>query len=252
MQTNTKLAGTGGIALGGALMYFLDPNRGRGRRHLLRDQVVHPRLLTSLAGAAGLLYALRRRDQLGTVIGLAGLVLLAGGATTSRLKRLVGVAGGRRAVDIQKTITIEAPPARVYAFLTEWEQWPQWMSHVREVTPRGTVDGCERTHWVVDGPLGVPVSWDAITSNLVSNEEIGWQTVPGAAVEHAGVIRLAPENGATRVEVWMSYSPPAGVVGHVVAASVGRDPKRQMGADLARLKTTIETGRPPHGAGVPD
>ena len=50
----------------------------------------------------------------------------------------------------------------------------------------------------------------------------------------------------------MSYSPPGGMLGHAVAASFGRDPKRQMDDDLARLKTTIETGRPPHDAAQRD
>jgi uncharacterized membrane protein len=210
------------------------------------------RLLAALAGGAALVYGFRRRDARGVLVGLAGLALFTRSATNRPLERVIGVGGGRRAVDIQKTVTIDAPPARVYAFLTEWERWPEWMSHVREVTPRGSVDGQEHTHWVVDGPLGVPVSWDAVTTSLVPNEEIAWKTLPGAAVEHAGVIRLDPvEGGGSRVEVRMSYNPPAGVVGHAVAASLRRDPKRQMDADLARLKTTIETGQPPHDAAGP-
>jgi uncharacterized membrane protein len=206
------------------------------------------RLLTGVAGAAVVLYALRRRDALASLLGLGGVVLLARGATNTPVRRLVGVGAGRRAVDIRKTVTIDAPPARVYAFLTEWEQWPQWMTHVRQVTSRGMQGGLPRTHWVVDGPLGVPVSWDAVTTLLIPNEEIAWKTVEGAAVQHAGVIRLIPVDSGTLVDVRMSYNPPAGVVGHAVARSVGRDPKRQMDADLARLKTTIETGRPPHDA----
>ena len=77
----------------------------------------------------------------------------------------------------------------------------------------------------------------------------GWDaTSHGAAVAHTGVIRLVPLDDATRVELRMSYNPPAGVLGHVVAASFGRDPKRQMDDDLARLKTTIETGHAPRDA----
>jgi uncharacterized membrane protein len=207
------------------------------------------RLVTSVAGGALALYGSRRRDGAGVALGLAGLVLLARGATNTRLRHLVGVGSGRDAVDIQKAITINAPTGRVYAFLTEWERWPQWMSHVRDVTSRRTADGAERTHWVVDGPLGVPVAWDAMTTSLIPDEEIAWKSIEGAAVRNAGVIRLTPaEEGATRVEVRMSYTPPGGVLGHAVAASFGRDPKRQMDDDLARLKTTIETGRPPHDA----
>ena len=85
------------------------------------------------------------------------------------------------------------------------------MPHVREVTNRGMTNGRERTHWVVDGPLGVPVAWDAVTTKLVPDEEIAWKSVEGAAVEQAGVIRLsATADRAARVDPRMSYSPPGG------------------------------------------
>ncbi len=40
----------------------------------------------------------------------------------------------------------------------------------------------------------------------------------------------------------MSYNPPAGAVGHTVAALLGADPKREMDDDLARFKSLIERG----------
>ena len=206
------------------------------------------RLLASLGGGTLAIWGLQRGGALGAAAGTAGVALFARGSTNTPLDRLVGVGGGRRAIDLQKTVTIHAPADRVFAFLTEWERWPQWMSHVREVRGRGTVRGRERTHWIVDGPLGVPVSWDAITTGIVPNEEIAWKTEEGAAVAHAGVIRLVRVDDATRVELRMSYNPPAGVLGHAVAASFGRDPKRQLDDDLARLKTTIETGHAPRDA----
>ena len=44
MRMNAKIGGlalVGGVGLGAALMYLLDPDRGRRRRHLMRDQLVH-------------------------------------------------------------------------------------------------------------------------------------------------------------------------------------------------------------------
>ena len=211
------------------------------------------RLLTSMVGGTLALYGSRQRDSVGAAIGLAGLALFARGMTNTPFRRLVGVGGDREAVGVQKTITIDAPISRVYTYLTEWERWPQWMTHVREVTSRGTDDGAERTHWSVDGPLGVPVAWDAVTTRLIPEQEIAWESVERSAVKHTGVIRLSRQGeGATRVDVRMAYTPPAGVLGHAVAAWFGRDPKRQMDDDLARLKTTIETGRPPHDAAQPE
>jgi uncharacterized membrane protein len=50
------------------------------------------------------------------------------------------------------------------------------------------------------------------------------------------------------VDIRLSYNPVAGGMGHAVAAMFGADPKTQMDEDLARMKTLIETGRPPHDA----
>jgi hypothetical protein len=41
----------------------------------------------------------------------------------------------------------------------------------------------------------------------------------------------------------MAYTPPAGVAGHAVAAFFGKDPKAEMDADLARMKTLLEKGK---------
>jgi hypothetical protein len=46
----------------------------------------------------------------------------------------------------------------------------------------------------------------------------------------------------------MSYQPPAGLLGHLVAALFGADPKSKMDADLLRMKTLVETGHVPHDA----
>ncbi len=46
----------------------------------------------------------------------------------------------------------------------------------------------------------------------------------------------------------MSYTPPAGWLGHGIAAAFGVDPKHSMDADLVRMKTLIETGHAPHDA----
>jgi uncharacterized membrane protein len=211
------------------------------------------RLLTSVAGGALIAYAARRREPISAALGLAGVALLARGTTNTDLGRLTGIGGGRRAVNVQKTIDIGAPPEEVFRFLTGWESFPQWMTHVREVRasgPRGAIG--ERTHWVVDGPAGAPVAWDAETTRFERNRLVSWKSIEGSAVAHAGTLRVWPnETGGTRVHVQMTYNPPAGLVGHAVATFFGRDPKRQMDDDLARLKTTVETGIPPRDAAQP-
>jgi uncharacterized membrane protein len=207
------------------------------------------RFAATVAGTALALWGIRQRGLPGLVLGLTGTAIATRGLTNLPTRRLTGMTAGRRAVDVQKAITVQAPIERVFAFFTQWENFPQWMSHVREV--RGAMEG--RTHWVVDGPAGTTVAWDAITTDLIPNERIAWKTVEGAPIEHSGVIRFTPTaDGATTIDIKMSYNPPAGAVGHAVATILGRDPKHQMDDDLARLKTTIETGVPPRDAARPE
>jgi uncharacterized membrane protein len=93
------------------------------------------------------------------------------------------------------------------------------------------------------------VEFDAEVTRAVWNKMIAWRTLGGSPVAHAGTVRFdALADGRTRVDVHMSYDPPAGWLGHGVAAAFGADPKSSMDADLARMKTMIETGHAPHDA----
>lgn len=210
------------------------------------------RLLATAAGAALAVWGAQRKGLPAAAARFTGTALALRGLTNLPARRLTGIAAGRRAVTVQKAITVQAPLERVFEFFRQWENWPRWMSHVQEVRSAGTTGAQARTHWVVDGPVGTTVRWDALTTELVPNELIAWKSVEGAAIEHAGVVRFTPTaDGATTIDIKMSYNPPAGAVGHAVATILGRDPKHQMDDDLARLKTTIETGIPPRDAARP-
>ena len=161
------------------------------------------------------------------------------------LKRLTGVDAGRRAVEIQKTINVAAPIEQVYRFWTNYDNFPRFMSNVREVRDAGN----GMSHWAVDGPAGLPVEWDAVVTLRVPNEIFAWKSVEGASVENAGLVRFdRNEDDSTRVQIRLSYNPPAGAVGHAVAALFGADPKAQMDEDLMRMKSFIETGVRPGDA----
>jgi uncharacterized membrane protein len=213
------------------------------------------RLVVGVTGAALTRVALRadeRTDPRSAVLGLVGAGLVVRSVTNMPFERLIGRGAGRNAIAVQKSITIDAPIDEVFAWLVAWERWPHWMSHVRQVRAlAGSGAVGERTHWVVDGPAGARVEWDAETTRFVPPVLVAWRTVEGGPVAHAGTIRLVPTSlVGTRLDLRMTYNPIAGAAGHIVAMLLQRDPKRQLDDDLARLKTTIETGRPPHDAAV--
>jgi uncharacterized membrane protein len=199
------------------------------------------RLLMSTAGVAAAGYGVSRRDAPGALLAVAGLGLVAQSATNLEMRRLTGIGAGRRSVDFQKTITIDAPVDTVFTFWTAYDNFPLFMSRVLDVRPS---DGGRQSHWKVAGPSGAPVEFDAEVSSFVPNQTFGWRTVEGSLVAHAGLVRFEPTNdGRTRVHIRMSYNPPGGWLGHGVAAAFGVDPKSSLDADLARMKTLLETGR---------
>jgi uncharacterized membrane protein len=215
------------------------------RTELLQDNwAPGTRLLTGAAGTGMTLYALTRSNRLAGFITLCtGVALLARTVSNTPLRRMAGLEG-YRGIDIQKSINIQAPPEQVFTYLANYENFPRFMRNVMsvEVLPDG------RSHWKVAGPGGTTVEWHAITTRLDFNERIEWSTVQGSPVEHVGRIRLEPYATGTRVHVQMTYNPPAGIVGHAIAKMFGADPKSELDQDLMRLKSTLETGKPPRDA----
>jgi uncharacterized membrane protein len=202
------------------------------------------RLVTGAAGTTLTMYALMRRSRFAGFVALAtGVALLARTATNKPLARLAGMRG-YKGIDIQKTIHIDAPVDDVFVFLADYDNYPRFMRNVLSVET--FADG--RSHWKVAGPAGVPVEWDSITTRVERNELIEWSTIAGSPVEHAGSIDLERAGEGTRVRIEMSYNPPAGALGHVVAKLFGADPKSELDEDMMRLKSTLETGKLPRDA----
>jgi uncharacterized membrane protein len=216
--------------------------RRRGERFELMQERWSPvtRVTMAVAGTGLIGYGLARGGPLGLVLGLTGAALLARDSANRPLRRLLGIGAGRRAVDFHKTIHVHAPVEEVYSFFTRVENFPRFMSHVREVQKVGE----DRYHWVAEGPARVPVAWDAEITQRVPNQIFAWRSVDGASIGNAGIVRFDPEgDGCTRVDIQMSYNPPAGAVGHAIAAMFGADPKHAMDEDLVRFQSLLERGK---------
>jgi uncharacterized membrane protein len=102
-----------------------------------------------------------------------------------------------------------------------------------------TVQSDTRSHWVVKGPMGAKLEWDAVVINDKPNELIAWRT-EGARVESAGSVRFEPRpDGSTLVRVALQYSPPGGELAHMISTVFGEDPGVRIDEDLARLKEAM-------------
>jgi uncharacterized membrane protein len=193
--------------------------------------------LWRIAGTVLTIMGLVRRGAVGTMLRTLGTSMVVGGAGRQALTG-VGLPAGdrRRAVDIQKTLYIEAPIDQVYAFWSNYENFPLFMSHVREVEDLGN----GRSRWSVSGPGGVPIEWNASLTQQVPNEVIAWRSEGGSMLDNAGVIRFTPSGPGTRVDLRFCYHPPAGGAGQAVIELLGSDPRTKLNQDLGRMKALLE------------
>jgi uncharacterized membrane protein len=184
------------------------------------------KLLLGVLGGAVLGWARRKRSP--------GLELVGLYAAVRAL-----FARDRSSIELHKTLHVRAPIDVVFQYFSDFENFSRFMTHVRHVR---VFDGL-RSHWVVEGPAGVPVEWDARITTLDPNRLVAWRTEPGSAIHHQGRIRFFPEDGGTRMEIQLAYRPPAGAFGHALAWLFGRDPKHEMDDDLLRFKSLLEEGK---------
>ena len=221
---------------------------GRPRRQRLDFMQEHwapaTRALLGSGGAVLAACGLARRSPLALLLGAAGAAVAVRAMTNMDSGRLLGY-GDRQGMDFTKTITIHAPLSEVFEFWRQPENFPKFMRNVRTVNRNAEQDSW---HWEVAGPFGKTVRWDAVITRVIPNELLAWSTTPGSSVQHAGFVTFQPEAAGTRVQIEMTYCPPAGAVGHALAHLFGADAQTEMDEDLMRLKAYFETGKPAHDA----
>ncbi len=143
-------------------------------------------------------------------------------------------------IQVEKSISIRRSPEELYNFWHHFENLPRFMNHLEAVHP---IDE-RRSHWITKAPLGNYVEWDAEITEDEENKLICWRSLPGATVPNQGCVSFhsSEYTDGTEVTVTMSYEPPGGMAGAVIATLFGEAPNQQLTEDLWRLKKEIEGG----------
>ena len=150
------------------------------------------------------------------------------------------LADGDKDTIVGRTVTINKPRSEVYAF---WRDFSN-LAGVMENIERIDVTDRQRSHWVVKGPGGKLVEWDAVVTQDQPDRLIAWESAEGADVKSSGQVEFldaAPGRG-TMVRATIAYDPPGGVIGEWIAKLLQREPNVQARRDLRRLKQFMETG----------
>ena len=139
---------------------------------------------------------------------------------------------------VEKSILVNVPVSTAYNQWTQFEDFPQFMAGVAQVTQLSD----DRLEWVAE-IAGVRRQWIAQILEQVPDRKVAWASVDGAV--NAGAVTFEKAAGQTSVHLSLEYEPQglAEVLGdklHIV--------ERQAEDDLERFKAFIESAGDATGA----
>lgn len=146
---------------------------------------------------------------------------------------------GEHAAASLRAVMINKPRHDLYSFWRNFQNLPRFMENVKSVTQSGN-----RSEWIISGPGDHDI---ALVSEIVEDtpgERIAWRSVEGSDIHNEGWVEFRdnPFGRGTEVRLFISYDPPGGVIGKVIAKVMQREPRVQARRELRRFKQLMETG----------
>ncbi len=183
-----------------------------------------------IGGGAIALLGLSRRSKAGVAVAATGGLLAYLGTQASVQREIIA----------RSSMLVNCSLEEAYRFWRNFENLPQFMRHLESVT----VLSGNRSRWTAIGPLGTRIQWDAEIVSDRPNEVIAWRSLPESDILVDGIVRFSTATGnrGTLITPIITYTPPAGAVGHALAKLLSKDPSFLMRQDLRRFKALIETG----------
>lgn len=224
------------------------------KEHTYPPNLRHPddlgqggRLLSAAGGGLLLLYGLSSPTPLRLLLAAIGVGLVYQGTTGRNVVESIRTGEPMLArphpLRVKKSVTVNRSAEEVYTFWRNLENLPRFMTHVRSVQRHGN----GQSHWVVSGPRGTVVKFDAQITVDRPNEMIAWQTLPGAALHHRGYVKFvpAPADRGVEVHVALEYDPPGGEAGKVIGGLLGAITEQHIQEQIRNFKQIMEAGEIP-------
>ena len=147
---------------------------------------------------------------------------------------------GEKGTLIGRSVTINRSRQEIYAAWRDFTRFPEYMDNVRSVE---MIDQ-KTARWTIEAPAGNTVELVTETTHDVPGERIAWKSIEGSSITTAGEVLFfdAPAGRGTVVQLVMTYNPPGGTVGKMIAKLFQREPAIQARRDLRRFKQLMETG----------
>ena len=143
------------------------------------------RLLSATAGGVLAILGIRSRSLPGLLAAAAGGAVYRGASGHCPSYSALGINTARheppapseyfeRGIHVAESLTVNRTPWELYQFWRNFDNLPRFMEHVESIK---VIDD-KRSQWVVQGPAGRSVEWEAEIINEEPNSLIAWRRWP--------------------------------------------------------------------------
>ena len=128
----------------------------------------------------------------------------------------------------------------MFDWVADYRNVPRVMAGIKEWRPIGKqADGVGARYQVALAELPIPVRTKLVIVEWKRPEAIGWATESGP-VTNQGRWTFAAEEEGTEVELAVTYQPPAGGLGNILASGIEGIIRRRIVVALDRMKEELE------------
>lgn len=137
---------------------------------------------------------------------------------------------------VNKSIIVKGKISDIFAIWENFENFPNFMKPVKSVKKTGD----RSSHWVLEGPDGENLEWDAETTTLEKNKRIAWNSKDGGDIKTTGQVTFTElPHEETQVTVTLQYVPENGLAAKATEKLIA-DPEQQLLENLRSFKSFAE------------
>jgi carbon monoxide dehydrogenase subunit G len=144
---------------------------------------------------------------------------------------------------LTKSIEIEAPPEKVFAFISDMKKMNELTKGVSEgeYTSKGPVGVGTTAHYVGKAG-GSQAEFDMEITEFEKNKKISMRTIGASKFKMQGSHTLEPTAKGTKLTNTMDYELPYSILGKIVdKLKVSKDLEKTMEKQLRDMKNALET-----------
>ena len=140
---------------------------------------------------------------------------------------------------IEARVIISRPIGEVFGFYRDFRNLPAFLGDVMLVEPIDSV----RSRWTIQGPLRTKIQWIIKITREKDDDLIFYETTGSPTFKGRWEVYFYKTGLSGKTMVREIMAVPFGRIGRMALALVGKDPEKEVRANLNRLKQFMETGK---------